>query len=708
MSNGDIVVTANKRTERLLDVPAPVTAVSAEDLARTHANKLEDLAAHTAGLNLATTRPGETQIILRGITTGSPISSTVATYIDDTAFGSSTTQALAGYLSPDLDPSDIKRIEILRGPQGTLYGASSLGGLVKYVTEEPDLKKMHGRVEAGVNGVSKGGTGFDFRGMVNLPVVSDMLALRVSGYKRRDAGFIDDTQQAKSDVNRADTEGGRAALLFRPSDHFSVELTATLQNLEGQGTSDEDVTVTGASLAATHGDLTHVRYTPEPLKLRSRLYSGTIAYDLDFARLVSITSYSTLRQVATTDQTSQLGPTLSGLLGVPGVGFSVGSDLNLRKWTEEARVESHANTTLEWRLGFYYTHETTARLEPSSTFLYATQTKVLPDNTIFFANLYSHYTEYAGFGDLTWHISPRFDLSAGLRHSGNSQDFSETSGGLAVGATSTVGQTSSDKSTTFQVSSKFKLDPDSILYARIASGYRPGGPNAVTPAQTAAGVPSQYRPDTLTSYDIGYKAALFHHAVTLDLSAFYISWQDIQLLTRFGGFTSAGNGGTARSQGVEVSATWIPVSGLHLSGNASYTDATLTENATGVNGHNGDRLPNVPKWAGALSADYDFTLGSGVSAYVGGGVHAVGARRAGFVSGSPASYVRPTLPAYATVDLRAGVDLKNFSVSVYAKNIGDKRAFNYIASLNNSAYLAPYSATVIQPRTIGATFSAKF
>ena len=708
-ANGaDIVVTAEKRTERLLDVAAPVTAVTAADLARTHSVRLEDLAAYVPGLNLTTTRPGETQIILRGITTGSPISSTVATYIDETAFGSSTAQALAGYLSPDLDPSDIQRIEVLRGPQGTLYGASSLGGLVKYVTQGPDLKAIHARSEGGVNTVSHGGTGYDLRGMFNLPVVTDVLALRISAYKRRDAGFIDDTQQKATDINRTDIKGGRAALLFRPTDALSLDLTATLQNLDGQASSDEDVTIVGTSVAPTRGDLQHVRYTPEPLKLRYRLYSGTLSYDTDWARFVSVTSYSTLRQVATTDQTSQLGPTLSGLLGAPGIGFSVGSDLDLKKVTEEARIESAPGETLEWRLGGYYTHEKTSRLEPSSVFLYASQKVILPPNTVFFANLFSNYSEYAGFGDVTWHISPRLDLSGGIRYSSNSQNFNETSGGLAVGATSTVSQSSSDNSTTFQVSPKFKIDADNMVYARVASGYRPGGPNAVTPAQTAAGVPNQYRPDTLTSYDVGYKATLANHAVSLDVSAFYIDWKDIQLLTKFGAFTSAGNGGTAHSLGVEGSATWTPARGVRLAGNIAYTDAKLTEDAVGVNGKDGDRLPNVPKWAGGLSADYDFQLSDAVSAYVGAGVHAVSSRRAGFVSGSPKTFVRPTMPSYATVDLRAGMDFKSFGLALYAKNLGDKRAFNYIASLNNSSYLAPYTATVIQPRTIGATFTVKY
>lgn len=196
--------------------------------------------------------------------------------------------------------------------------------------------------------------------------------------------------------------------------------------------------------------------------------------------------------------------------------------------------------------------------------------------------------------------------------------------------------------------------------------------------------------------------------MTLDLSAFYIDWRDIQILTNFGGFTSAGNGGKARSYGFEASAAWKPVTGLSLSGNVAYTDASLTEDAPGVNGVDGDRLPSVPRWAGGLSADYDFPLSDTVGAFVGGGLHAVGTRRSGFVTRSPATFSRPVMPSYATVDLRAGVELGAYSLTVYAKNVGDKRGLNFITSLSGNAYSAPYTASVIQPRTIGVSFVANF
>jgi iron complex outermembrane receptor protein len=705
----EVLVTAQKRSERLLTVPTPVTAVGAADLSRTQAIRLEDLVSKAPGLNLKSDRAGETVVILRGVTTGSSLSSTVATYIDDTPFGSSTTQALAGWLTPDLDPSDLQRIEVLRGPQGTLYGASSLGGLIKYVTTPPDTQAYGGRLEVDASSVKGGEDGYGVRGMANLPLVANTLGLRISAYSRRDPGFIDNPRFGLTDLNETRMSGGRAALLWKPLDTLSVNLSATLQNLKGKGSSDEDVTITNGSAHPTTGDLQQLRYAAEPLNVASRLYSAAVDDDLGWAHLVSVTSYSTLHQTAVVDQTITSGAALTAGFGIPNFGFSVGSDLRLKKTTQEIRLESPANAHLEWRVGLYYTHEQTVRDEPSSAFSSVTGAPFALPAPVFFATLRSRYTEYAGYGDVTYHFTPRFDLSAGLRYSGNRQSFNSVIGGLASGPTTTAAQTSSDDSTTFLVTPRYKIDEDQMVYARVASGYRPGGPNTPSPAQAAAGVPLAYKPDTLTNYDLGYKAALLDHKLTLDLSAFLIDWKEIQLTTRFGGFTAAGNGGSARSQGFEGSAVWTPVAGLNLSANLAYTDAHLTQSAAGVNGKDGDQLPNVPKWGANLSADYDFPLSGSVSGFVGGGVHYVGDRISGFVGGSPpATFARPKMPAYTTLDLRAGVNWGNYVLQVYAKNVSDERGLENISSEASSAYNPPFTASVIQPRTIGVALIAKW
>jgi outer membrane receptor protein involved in Fe transport len=327
---------------------------------------------------------------------------------------------------------------------------------------------------------------------------------------------------------------------------------------------------------------------------------------------------------------------------------------------------------------------------------------------VFFDTQDSRYSEYAGFGDLTYHFMPQFDLTAGVRYSTNHQRFGEVSGGLATGGTTTTAQTSSDNSTTFLVTPRFRLDDNNMIYARIASGYRPGGPNATTPLELANGVPISYEPDRLTDYDLGYKATLLERKLTLDLSVFHIDWRNIQIETNYSGFTTSGNGGTARSDGFEASAALTPVHGLNIAINFAYTDARLTEDAPGVNGRDGDRLPNVPKWSAALSVDQDFNLTGNLAGFVGGGVHYVGLRESGFVTGSPADFERPVLPAHTTVDLRTGLSYQHYSFELYAKNVGNERGFDNIKSMALSGFQSPFTASVIQPRTVGFSVVAKY
>jgi outer membrane receptor protein involved in Fe transport len=704
----EVVVTANKRSEQLLSVAAPVTALTGSELTRDAAVRLDDYSAAVPGLNLMSDRPGETQIILRGINTGSVVSSTVATYVDDIPYGSSTSFALGGILTPDLDPNDLTRIEVLRGPQGTLYGASSLGGLVKFVTTPPSLSEYSGHLQLDGSYVAGGEAGYGVRIMANAPLVADTLALRVSGYDRRDPGFISDPNLSRDHVNRSDIDGGHAQLLWRPAQSFSVELTALIQDLTGRGTSDEDVDVKPGSITPIYGDLKQVRYAQESLDVHYRLFGATLNGDLGWGTLTSITSYSTMHETQIYDQTTTLGPLLTELTGIADFGNGVGSDLHLGKVTEEVRLASATAGPLEWLGGFFFTHEHSDRDEPSFQFDSVTGVPFSIPTPLFFASLNSTYTEYAGFGDLTYHFTPKFDLMAGIRYGSNHQVFRELSTGLFAGGTTDQYGTSTDHSVTYLVTPRWKIDSNNMLYARVASGYRPGGPNSPTVTEVAAGVPSAYKPDKLTNYEIGYKSSWYDGALTLDLSAFHIDWKDIQIETEYSGLTSNGNGGTARSDGFEASLRWIPVRGLTLTANVAETKARLTQDAPGVNGKNGDELPNVPKWNASLNGDYDFPVTSDVRAFVGATTQYVDARESAFITGSPADFVRPVMPPYTTVNLRTGAAWKRWTVELYAKNVANVRGFNNLTSLALSGYSNPFTASLIQPRTIGLSIRTGF
>jgi len=241
----EIVVTAQKRIERLQDVPVPVTALDAETLAQRNQNRLQDYFAAVPGLSLNAGSfggGGQQNLSIRGLATGSFSNPTVGIAIDDVPFGASNQVAWGAALIPDLDPGDLDRIEVLRGPQGTLYGASSIGGLIKFVTRDPSVDGPSGRAQVLVNGVQHGELGYSARGSANVPI-SDVLAVRASGFTRRDPGYIANVSTGQHDVNRADVYGGRLSVLWKPSAAVSLKVAALLQNTEGDGNPAVDADV---------------------------------------------------------------------------------------------------------------------------------------------------------------------------------------------------------------------------------------------------------------------------------------------------------------------------------------------------------------------------------------------------------------------------------------------------------------------------------
>ncbi len=702
----EIVVTAQKRAEPLSRVAAPVTAVTAGTLERTQAVRLEDYAATVPGLNMISSQEGQTQIVLRGITSGVAENITVATYVDDAPYGSSTIFAEGALLTPDLDPSDLQRLEVLRGPQGTLYGASSMGGLLKFVTTPPDVRRFSGSAELDGSTVDGGGAGWGARGMVNLPLIADTLALRVSAYDRQDPGFIKSGVSSAKNINTTYVDGAHASLLWKPTDRLSVRLSLLTQNLEAGGTSE--MNVDGATLKPLHGDLVQDRYSPDHLNNRYRLYSGVVTQDLGFATLTSATSFSTLQSTNNTDFTNQYGPTLSAVFGTPNVGAALQTPTREEKFTQELRLASPASDHLEWQGGFFFTHERSSHFESLPTFDTVTKAPIDFGAPLVSAALLSRYTEYAGFGDITYHLTSKFDVQAGFRYSSNSQHYSQPSSGILLGGASDATGTSSDDSTTYLVTPRYRFSDTQMVYARVASGYRPGGPNGVTPSLTAAGAPATFRPDTLTDYELGYKGAFWSRRISVDLSAFYIDWKDIQLVELFNGVGAEGNGGSARSDGVEAQASITPLAGLSFSANLAYTDAVLTQDAPGASAFSGQRLPNVPKISANLSGDYDFTLTPSIDGFAGFSFRHVGDRPSGFVTGAPAGFVRPVMPSYDTVDLRAGVKHGDWTLEVFAKNASDTRGIVNLTSLSISGAANPYAAGIIQPRTFGVSLSSRF
>lgn len=706
--NPEIVVTAQKRSERLQDVPASVSVVSGEGLTEQGLVKFEDYANRVPGLSLTSGRPGLTQVALRGITTG-PAQSAAATgfYVGEAPIGSVNAYSGGSNTTLDLDPSDLAQIEVLKGPQGTLYGANAMGGLVKYVTADPDYNDITGRASASVSTVEKGGTGYGFRGAINVPIVTDTIAIRASAYHRRDAGFIDITGGlAKgNDVNWVKVSGGRVVLGARLGSNFEVQLQAIAQNTETGGSSAYDVDAT--TLKPIYGDLQAVRQVREPGKVQFRLYNGVIKGDLGGVDLVSSTTYQIAKAYTHGDSTVAFGPTVGFFsFGTGPVAVQSNQETRIARFSQEVRATATgvAGGVLDLQAGAYYTSEKGRnRIPYFGTFSLTTGAPLTPAVPFAIAGIFSNYEEYSVFGNATVHLGDKFDVLFGGRYSHADQVYDHAYSGtlilLTTGALSNAYH-NTDKAGvfTFLVSPRFKISDNAMVYARVASGYRPGGPNALAP-----GASPTFKADQLVSYEAGFKLSGADGRITFDAAVFHTDWRDVQAQTSAGGFNYIVNGGDAVSDGGEVTIRITPSRGLVFGFNGAYTNARLTENAPAAGGVKGDKLPFVPDFSGSFTGQYSWAVSSNVDATLGGSVNHTGDRVSNYSTKAPRN-----VDAFTTINLNAGLDFGTFNLSVFAKNLTDERGILALASQTTAPGGNPFGSAVITPRTIGAEVAIKF
>jgi iron complex outermembrane recepter protein len=697
----EIVVTAEKRSERLQDVPASITAIDTDQLASKNALQLQDYLNDVPGTSVGDLGFGRTQVVIRGISTGAGNNPTTGFTIDDVPIGSSTSAGAGDLFVPNLDPADLDRIEVLRGPQGTLYGASSMGGLVKYVTADPRMDSFGGQVEVDGDSIDHGTAGYGVRGSANIPLVGDALAARASGFYRYDGGFIDDPLQGRTDVNSGKTYGGRLAALWRILPTLTFKVSALIENRQANASPTEDVSSTGTPL---YGDLTHERLPgTDGFESRVSLYSATLTAGLGSTTLTSITGYSQVQATFAQDLSADFA-SFTPLFYGQTTGTRDDQLYRTNKLSQEIRLASDSNHHLEWLVGAFYTHEnspTDILISPANPL---TGT-ILPLTPLELANLSSVYKEYAGFADLTYYFTDRVDLTVGGRYSHNQQDSSSYTSGLLAGPASTVLTQSSDDSTTFLVTPRYRVTDSLMTYARVASGYRPGGAN-----EGAVGnIPLTYGPDKTINYELGVKGDALERRFSYDVDIFYIDWDHLQIreVDPQNAFQYYGNAGKAASRGAEVSLEALAATGLTVRGDMSYTDAYLTQNAPpGVYAPAGTRLPNSSKWSGSVSAEQDLPLTGDINGFASAKVAYTGDRLAAFQNTADVS--RFVMPSYVTVDLQLGAKTDRWSTNLFVRNLTDRRGFLDANALNSVTGAGGYYVAVIQPRTIGLSITTKF
>lgn len=708
----DIVVTAQKRSQLLIDVPQSISVVSGAELEQKQATSFQDYLKLVPGLQLTESTPGAGRLILRGINTGG-VASTVAVYVDETPFGSSSGLVNGAILAGDFDTFDLSRIEVLRGPQGTFYGSNSLGGILKFVTNAPDPKALAVRGRAGVESVDGGQVSYYGNAVVNVPL-SPTIAVRASGFYRRDGGFIDSIGTAGSDrqndINSDRIYGGRASILFEPSPKFSFRATAILQNIDANAAST--VESDPNTLATLYGRPTLSQFVPSFTNVAYRVYNGTGHLDLGVFDVSSSTSYSTQRQTSHQDVTTNLSGLINAIFKVPNELY-LGQNTNDDKFTEEVRL-TKSLPFVDLLAGAYYTNEHGYLRQEYVALVPGTTTLATGLPQLALVNLRSRYEEIAGFGNATLHFGEHFDLDLGGRYSHNDQRANQdTAGALAGGSNVFPTATSAEDVFTYSVAPKIKFGENLTVYGRVAKGYRPGGPNVLPPA-APAGIPASYSSDTLTNYEVGVKAQTPDRTFSLDADVFYLDWKDIQLLAVVNNFGININSGNARSDGFELTATVRPTPGLELSVNGAYTHARLVNDTSPlVGGRAGDPLPFTPKYSVNLNGDYRWALGSTTNAFVGASSRFLSKQPGAFDNTfRTANGHQRQLPQYTVVDLRAGLDFGRFSVEAYAKNLTNAEGKTSTgAATANGGPVNPNGAIatgVIRPRTVGVAVTAAF
>ena len=704
----EVIVTAQKREERLQDVPVPVTVIKAESLVENNQVRLQDFYTSVPGLTVMPSTSGSggsfQSVAIRGITTGVYTNPTVGIAVDDVPYGSSTAiGAGGGMVVADIDPADLARIEVLRGPQGTLYGASSMGGLIKYVTLDPSTDATTGRLEANMNGVVNGAElGYGVRGSVNLPL-SDSLAIRASAFTREDPGYIDNVQTGQTGINEDHVSGGRVAALWRPASTISLKLSALYQEARSDGYSDVELPINGY-IGPSLGELDQSSLRGTGQSDRTvQAYSATLTTKLGAAELTSVTGYNINQYSDTYDLTFYFGPTTQGLFGVTGTPTPEKNKTD--KFTQEVRLATPIGAHVDWLLGGFFTHESS---QYAQSILAENPSTGAVVGDLYNASFRPGYTEYAGFTNFTLRFNSQFDLELGARDSQIRQSYSEFDTGPYL--TSVLEEPSphivpedhtSADAFTYLVTPRFKVSSDLMVYARIASGYRAGGPNLTL----SPGTPTEYSPDKTQNYEIGAKADLLDETLSVDGSLYYIDWKDIQLslVNAQTGLGYTGNGSEAKSQGVELSVESKPVAGLTVAAWITFSDAALKEAfpmTSSAYAVSGSTLPYASRFSGNFSLHQELPVTDLVKVFWGGSVSYVGSREGEFTSSAD----RQGLPAFARTDLQAGAKYAAWTLNFFINNLADKRG---VLAGGLGSY-PPFAFSYIQPRTAGLSVVRTF
>ncbi len=774
----EVIVTATKREMNLQDLPQSITAFSTSDIEKMAFRTMEDYMKALPSTSLVTSMPGRNSIAMRGITTGAAeyrTDSQVAVYLDEQPVTSISRQ-------PEIRMIDIERLESLPGPQGTLFGSSSQSGTLRIITNKPNFDGFSGQADGTVELITEGDESYDVSGHLNIPLVDDTLALRVVGFWSRDGGYVDNVEGptfagpgahgspgdnsaiAKEDQNIYEVWGGRVAALWSISDNWTADFSYIMQGSAADGVWESDPYL---------GDYKVARFFEEYRDDDWWQVSATFRGDLGFAEFVSTTSNFERESSYEWDnmqynqwQTSYYANYLG--FALYDFEYEFGSIFNFQiqeRFAQEFRLTSLSDSKLQWIVGAFY-EDIHDAWEYSSWIPTLMETNAWEaanngwDNyvTDYYGNTYlKHYDgacDYAAqgydiacplepttkigannydktikqtavFGELTYNITDAWAITAGARwfqfDRADNQVY-QTVGQLpmrdSVGAGDGVWDSSGkNDDSVFKLATQYHFSDGTMAYALYSEGFRLGGHNS--PKASATGViPAEYGPDTLRNYEIGMKSEWLDNKLLINVSAFLMEWQDIQINITGEPWWLHGtfNGETGESRGLEISGEWQATRNLSFEGSAYFAKSEYTADTYSPFGtlwlEDGQEMPNVPKekyWA-AVEYTLPEVLGGDLwfrydTSYQGESWVNLNAA----IDNDPEGFV----PSWKSSNLQVGLTFETWDVTLMARNVWDDRGFNSLARGNLMAdwFDDPRfrnMRTIQQPRTYSLSVRKSF
>jgi iron complex outermembrane recepter protein len=741
-----VTVTATKLgAQNVMDVPASIQAISGDQLQRIGAAGIMSIAGDVPGLSIQTLGPGDNKYVIRGI--NSTGDSTTGVYYGEAVITQGNSDDGGGF-EPDIRLYDMNRVEVLRGPQGTLYGASSMSGTIRFIPNEPVMNQVEGYITGDYSETQHTETNnYNVNGMLNLPIVDNVLSLRLVGWKIDDAGYINQIRVGVGvtsavqpggpvlpvqplgllqGVNNDDVSGGRAILRWQPTENLTVDANYTTQSESSGGSSRWTPpgveAFNGGPIPPTLGcDLCNTDVTQSPWTDDLSVLGATVTWKTS-AGLLTVTDNQFDRKTGFSfDSTPIL---VSFDVPVPAETFE---PRDRRDNNGEIRFASTLDSPVNFVVGVFRDHAiqdlvvdvitTNALGLPTGPFSTSNSQDALTypgvGDTFFGRTDHRDDTQVAGFGEATWKITDNWTAVAGVRY------FTETLNGVQV-QTHPFGGFPPDTNlvpvydpqetynkTTWKGNLSYKFSEQLLAYGTVSTGFRSGGLNAVS--EPFEPIPASYAPDYLTNYEIGIKGRLGGGLFDYQLDTYLIHWDNmqVQLTTADGAFVYQGNAGTARVRGVEFELAARPVQYLTASIAGSWQDAYLTQGASAQQyllnptlGLTGDKIPNVPDFQVTFNLEAIWPIARDWQGDVATDVTYRGSEDSYFSSNS----FNVPLSSYTLWGLRAGFINGPWTVMAFAHNLTNERA--QLSAINSSQ--DPHALLTVQPRTVGLSVTRKF